>query len=151
MYEQACQTSKLFVKIVSDFFLFFFFLQRFHSSQVIFTCSKWNCQWRRSDVFSVNFGHISNIFQLFLLLTLNKQILDEIFDRVLNTPLYKNLKFLKRILKLPVVQTVITLIKLEIRESLARNCIKDPFLRIYVVNVNISVENYQKFSTENRI
>ena len=97
MYEQACQTSKLFVKIVSDFFFFFFFLQRFHSSQVIFTCSKWNCQWRRSDVFSVNFGHISNIFQLFLLLTLNKQILDEILDRVLNTPLYKNsLKIFKK-------------------------------------------------------
>ena len=32
-------------------------------------------QWRRSDVFIVNFKHISHVFLRFLLLTLNKQIL----------------------------------------------------------------------------
>ena len=30
------------------------------------------CQWRRSGVFIVNFEHISHLFLVFLLLTLNK-------------------------------------------------------------------------------
>ena len=30
------------------------------------------CQWRRSDVFIVNFEHISLLFLMFLLLTLNR-------------------------------------------------------------------------------
>ena len=33
------------------------------------------CQWRRTDVFIVNFEHISHIFLVFLLLTLNKELL----------------------------------------------------------------------------
>ena len=35
-----------------------------------------NLKWRRSSVFIVNFKHISNLFLVFLLLTLNKQMLD---------------------------------------------------------------------------
>ena len=34
-------------------------------------------QWRLFVVFNVNFEHISHLFLAFLLLTLNKQILDE--------------------------------------------------------------------------
>ena len=36
-------------------------------------------QWRRSGVFIVNFGHISHLFLVFLLLTLNKQMLAGLF------------------------------------------------------------------------
>ena len=31
-----------------------------------------SCQWYRSDIFIVNFEHISHLFRVFLLLTLNK-------------------------------------------------------------------------------
>ena len=53
-------------------------------SQLTFTCSKFKvnnrnnrkrcemCQWRRPDVFIVNFEHISHLFLMFLLLNLNK-------------------------------------------------------------------------------
>ena len=63
------------------------------SSQLSFTCANWNTrkrceissmlttktpeqrQWSRSGVFIVNLEHISYVFLLFLLLTLNKQLL----------------------------------------------------------------------------
>ena len=38
------------------------------------------CQWRRSGVFIVNFEHISHIFLVFLMLTLNKQMLARKFN-----------------------------------------------------------------------
>ena len=62
-------------------------------TQLTFTCSKWTienlekgvkyvqsqqiktpewCNWRRSGVFIVNFEHVSRLFLVFLLLTLNK-------------------------------------------------------------------------------
>ena len=47
-------------------------------SQLTFTCSKLiietlgKSQWRRSGVFIVNYEHISHLFLVFLLLTLNK-------------------------------------------------------------------------------
>ena len=54
-------------------------------AQLAFTCSNLTKEtlgqglkgrhWRRSGVFTVNFEHISHIFLVFLLLTLNRQML----------------------------------------------------------------------------
>ena len=50
-------------------------------TQLTFTCSKSAIEIRRSGVFTVNFEHISHLFLRFLLLTLNKEMLAEKFDR----------------------------------------------------------------------
>ena len=71
------------------------------------------------------------MFELFLLLNLNKQILDEIFDRVLNTPLYKNsLKIFKKDFEAASSSNCYYLNKTgNTGISIAHHCIKDPFFK----------------------
>ena len=45
----------------------------------MFKVNNKNNRWRRSGVFIVNFEHISHLFLVFILLTLNKQMFSKVF------------------------------------------------------------------------
>ena len=114
-------TSVINLFTLVNVFIFMNIIQDFHWStadvqktktQLTFTCSKWTIEIQENGVFIVNFEHISNVFLVFLLLTLNKEMLagdwNNIsrllrfinrkklwFDCSFNFAILKKLKFLK--------------------------------------------------------